>query len=151
MLRRKSFCRGLLATYQHLVNPEHADALVVAQRLGVSSRTSARTAEAAFRDTLERMQREFGPDHHDALCTARALAAVLQDQQKCDEAEPLLRDTLATQQRVLGTGTSAPSMRAGTWPRCSTTQADTGKPKSLRGVQASRTKLKGLAIMFFYD
>ena len=43
--------------------------------------------------------------HHECtLDTAEELAAALQVQQKHDEAEPLLRDTLAIQQRVLGDG-----------------------------------------------
>ena len=55
-----------------------------------------------MRDTLPKMRRVDGPEHGRTLRAARELAAVLQDQQKYDEAEPLLHDTLAIQRRVHG-------------------------------------------------
>ena len=65
-----------------------------------SSSGAFQQAESVLRGTLERARKRFGPADASVAATAGELGAVLIQEQKWSEAEPILRGSLAVREKV---------------------------------------------------
>ena len=97
--------RGTLAIQRRVLGDGHHDTLVTCRHLVTLLTNTFRyiDAEVMSRGTLAQARRTLGPEHPETLIIACKLGRALSKQQgKAVEAEALLADTLAIQQRVCG-------------------------------------------------